>query len=72
MQAEQEAGCARVAANGQSRRERTQDTLFLQNWTGALKVRVAVTSFPVVSAPPATVSGPTIVLPDEGKAKSSR
>lgn len=30
-----------------------RNTLFLQNWTGALKVRVTIASFPVVVAPPA-------------------
>lgn len=47
-----------MTANGQRLREITEDTLFLQNWTGVLKVRVTVASFPVVAAPPATGSAP--------------
>lgn len=48
----------KVIANRQRMREITENTLFLQNWTGALKVSMTVTSFPVVAAPPATGSAP--------------
>lgn len=45
----------------QSRKQganRQKDTLFLQNRKGVLKVQVAVTSFPVVAAPPAPGGAP--------------
>lgn len=43
----------------QTGRERGKSqTLFLPNRAGVLKVRVTVTSFPVVSAPPATGRAP--------------
>jgi hypothetical protein len=35
------------------KRENGRNTLFLQNWTGVLKVGVTIASFPVVAAPPA-------------------
>lgn len=47
-----------MTADRQGLGEGTEDTLFLQNWTGVLKVRVTVASFPVVAAPPATGSAP--------------
>lgn len=40
------------------KKENERNTLFLQNWTGVLKVGVTITSFPIVAAPPATVSAP--------------
>lgn len=58
MQTGRKQGERRGAANRQRGREITEDTLFLQNGAGVLKVRVAVTSFPVVSAPPATGGAP--------------
>lgn len=45
--------CKGLTANRQRIKEIAEDTLFLQDWTVVLKVRVTVTSFPVVAAPPA-------------------
>lgn len=48
--------CNGITTNRQKMREITENTLFLQNRVGILKVKVTVTSFPVEAAPTAAGS----------------